>query len=414
MLVSFIVIGTLCTLFKNWVPFLVLCALFYIVPNPTGGNMIVPIAIIMAWILTKCGLTRSNSQIISTNSQISLMAFFLVMAGFATGLPFVVSSERFGETVFRVIRFAAIFGALPLLCEGWISQRHVRLCIFIIAALIAIYYSYLIFAISRDLSTDISQLESVQGELTIGTRTLELSRTHTGPTLAIACCTLWGFLLTESRFLLKGLTLGIFALGFSALIYTGARGALGVALFVCTFITCLFSWRTRRLNIVFLAAALFLCIIFAINMWLPQVLSVIELRLNGTSFSVEDYDRISRWLWSFDYFCSHPLGVGWTLAPLYRIEQAHNDLLVMAMSFGIFGFLAYLIAFQKELLFLINKSQGSNTMVFAITLPSFACLMALLFCGFMDMVLAIGWIFDVSWLMVLLAHAGNTNEGDLI
>ena len=311
-----IILGALCRYSRNGAPFLIFFALLYIIPNPTGSNEFITIIIIMSWMVAKRELIRSRSQTDAGQYQTSLLVLFLLIAGFVTSLPEVILSERFGETLMREMRCVAIFVALPFLSERWLKQHQIRQCISIIASFLTLYYSYMIFSVAGTLAADTSRLDSVQGEIEIGARTIILSRTFTGPTLAISCCALWGFIITERRYLLKGLTLAVFVLGFSALIYTGARGALGSAVIICFFVTCLLAWQQRRLNVVVGAAILFLGLIYLLNVWLPQVWAVLELRLGKTSFSAGEYDRIPRWLWSFDYFCSHPLGVGWTLTPL--------------------------------------------------------------------------------------------------
>ena len=86
----------------------------------------------------------------------------------------------------------------------------------------------------------------------------------------------------------------------------------------------------------------------------------------------------------------------------------------MAMSFGVFGLAAFIVAFSREWVYLTKRTQAPNPLVFEATLPSLACLMALFVCGFMDMMLAVGWIFDVAWLMVVLARANRPDEGKVL
>ena len=273
------------------------------------------------------------------------------------------------------------------------------------------YYALLVFTLSGNLEMSSGRIDSVQGQLRIGARSLELSRTHTGPTLAIACCVLWGLLLTERRFVYKAAILAMWAFGTIAVMYTGARGALGVEALVCFGIMCLVAWRTHRLG-----ATVVICLLcsgMAVGAWvfLPQAFSVVGLRLQEMPDAIGGYDRLDRWLWSFEFFVNNPMGVGWTLTPIGIESHAHNDLLIMAMSFGFVGATAFIVAFGVELRFFLRNLMAPGSEAFDTCLPSFACLAALAACGATDMVLAIGWIFDVSWLMVLLARASLPDDG---
>jgi hypothetical protein len=414
-LLLFFIQGVLCLCVNHWPPFLLLCATIYVFPNPTGSNVVVLLALGSAGVLTKSGLLASLPRTaIAKSSRASLMPLWLLLLGFATALPTAISGdsgERLGDTLFQVARLAIVFGALPFLCVRWISPRRIRLCISFIAAGLVIYYALSVFGLSGTSSVSSGELDSVQGELSVGARTLLLIRTCTGPTLAIGCCVLWGLLLTERRLAYKAAMVTLWALGSGAIMYTGARGAMVAEVFVCLCIAGLVSWRKRQSYILIMAVVLGVCLLLAVQVCLPQIWSVVAVRIDNTSLSWQDYSRIDRWLGAFEFFCSQPLGVGWTLAPLDRIEHAHNDMLIMAMSFGVFGLAAYIMAFGREWIFLVKRTLAPNDQVFEASLPSLACLMALFVCGFMDMMLAVGWIFDVAWLMVVLARANRPGEG---
>ena len=146
---------------------------------------------------------------------------------------------------------------------------------------------------------------------------------------------------------------------------------------------------------------------------MPDIWAVVQARKESTSLSVSDYGRAYRWWWSFEYFVNNPLGVGWTIIPLNRVEHAHNDMLIMGMSFGISGFIGYILALAGEMrritINIIDKYNNNiNSM-----LPSLSCLIALIICGFMDMILAIGYISDIAWIIVLLSY-GNSNKTAII
>lgn len=417
-LLLFFVQGVLCLSVNHWTPFLLLCATIYVFPNPTGSNVVVLMALGSAGVLTKSGMLASLPRSATAKSaRASLTPLWLLLLGFATALPAAISGdsgERLGDSLFQVARLAIVFGALPYLCVRWISPQRVRLCLFLIAAGLVLYNLLLVFAISGSTAAVSGELDSVQGELSVGARTLGLIRTHTGPTLAIGCCVLWGLLLTERRLAYKAVTLALWALGSSAIMYTGARGAMAAEVFVCLCVAGLVSWRKRQSHILIMSVVLGVCLLLAVQVCLPQIWSVVTARLDNTSLSWQNYDRIDRWLGAFEFFCSQPLGVGWTLAPLDRVEHAHNDMLIMAMSFGVFGLAAYIVAFAKEGIFLIKRTLAPNNLVFEATLPSLACLTALFVCGFMDMMLAVGWIFDVAWLLVVLARANRPDESKVL
>jgi hypothetical protein len=377
------------------------------------GAMYVYCVMVILWILTRFEVIQP-CVLNSVRRQGMMRAVpWLLILGFITACMAGLPSQQYESTsAWRsVLRLVIIFGALPFLCERWISPSHVRLCILLITSFVIITYSSLEFKLLGTISMSLNDLESVQGDVDVGITTMSLIRTFTGPILAIANCTMMGLFMSERRLLLRLLCFVLLACGTVAVLYTGARGALGVEVVVCLCVGLMVLIRKKSLTNVIILSIGVMVLLYVVQRVAPSALYVLNNRLDNTELSLASYDRLYRWKWALEFFLSHPMGSGWTLAPLGMEAHAHNDGLIMAMSFGVFGLAAYSVAFMGEWLFIIKKRPMPSVIWLESYLPSLACLMALFLSGFMDMILAVGQFFEVAWLIVVLAHAAGSHQG---
>ena len=159
-----------------WEPFIILGAILYIVPNPTDNNIIVPIVFILLWLFLKIHFWINKSSIRNTRSESAWIALILITVGFFTSFP-ANTTERYNETIMRMLRFVALFGAIRFLIKHFVRRDKVRYCIYIIAGTLALYYTLLVYLLSHTVVVDNIQLDSVQGNLEFGSRSMILPRT---------------------------------------------------------------------------------------------------------------------------------------------------------------------------------------------------------------------------------------------
>ena len=114
----FLMQGFLCFFANHWAPFLVLCAVFYVFPNPTSSNIVVPMALGLAGILTGVGVLAPMPESAFGASRVSFAAVLLLMIGFATALPAAYAGERLDQTVLQAFRLAVLFGASQFFAQG--------------------------------------------------------------------------------------------------------------------------------------------------------------------------------------------------------------------------------------------------------------------------------------------------------
>jgi len=114
-------------------------------------------------------------------------------------------------------------------------------------------------------------------------------------------------------------------------------------------------------------------------------------------------DRIHLWARAVEHFFQHPEGVGWTLSVGKEMPSfIHNDYLVYAVSYGIFGGLAYLFLVLGVLIFFFRIPKGliDDPYAFAIYLAGRGVIVALALNSITDHSNENRWYFNVIWSVI--------------
>jgi hypothetical protein len=119
--------------------------------------------------------------------------------------------------------------------------------------------------------------------------------------------------------------------------------------------------------------------------------------------------RPDRWLLSLEQVCDAPMGTGYTVAPIGLATQAHNDVLIVSMSYGAAAGITVVVLFLAKLLRLLKATftRGARTQ-FAIA--GLGLLATFGIASNLDMLLVVGFVFEWSWMLLCVLEEYSSND----
>jgi hypothetical protein len=243
----------------------------------------------------------------------------------------------------------------------------------------------------------------------VGNQTITVVRTWMGPALACVSCAAFG-----QAFATQGLfrSISCFALAVFTLSVTmriGSRGGTIAALAGISIITVLsFLRKGRFTNKVLMALATTLAAFVLIFQSSQSMVAISKRIIEAENNPGQVTARPDRWVWSLEQVCKAPMGVGYTETPIGNISHAHNDILIVSMSYGAAAGITVIALFSIKLRRLVKSSfsQGPRT---AQALAGLGLLLTFGIASNIDMLLVVGFVFEWGWMLVCVLEEYSTN-----
>jgi hypothetical protein len=317
-------------------------------------------------------------------------------------------ASSFIESALTFLRFAMIFIAVPAFARVVARAKDVQEGVVVSVTLFA-GYLLTIYLTSDRLVYGESNTEEISAA--VGNQTITVVRTWMGPALACVSCAAFGqaFAARSLARSVPSFTLAAFAL--SVTMRIGSRGGTIAALAGMSIITVLSLFRKGRSAHRVLMALAVASAAYVLIFQSSQSIEAISKRTIEAEDNIGQVSaRPDRWLWSLEQVCSAPMGVGYTQTPIGNISHAHNDILIVSMSYGAAAGIIVIALFSIKLRRLVKSafSQGPRT---AQALAGLGLLVTFGIASNIDMLLVVGFVFEWSWMLlcVLEEYSASTN-----
>ena len=233
----------------------------------------------------------------------------------------------------------------------------------------------------------------------LGRVLIDFGRTEVGFILAALICASTAIVFSpvkRSHRLLAGVCL------VSNLVLLLATGSFGSGLACVCGLSAIFYAQSRSVNVtrVLASVIVIICMLFLTYSLSPSSTKQYLAKRYERRVTNVDEDRVELWSRAVDYLLQHPEGVGFTMTVGDTIKtNPHNDYLAYAVSYGVFGGLAYvsLVAGLLISLFRMRKRRIGDPSALAIYLAGLGVIVALAANSMTDHLGVNRWYFNIIW-----------------
>ena len=234
----------------------------------------------------------------------------------------------------------------------------------------------------------------------LGNAHINFLRTEVGFILAALICASAAIAVTQVKGFYRLLAGGCLIINVFLLLSTGSIGST-VSCFLG--LSAIFYTQIKKVNITkVFVPVLILCVTLILTyVFVPQsTKTYLEGRFEHRVTNANS-DRLILWGYGFDSLLEHPEGVGFTFQSSNG-AFIHNDYIVYAVSYGIFGGLGYLILIVGLLLSFIKmrKKVSRDPSALAVYLAGIGVLVALSINGITDHSNESRWYFNAMWSII--------------
>ncbi|HUV58662.1 MAG TPA: O-antigen ligase family protein [Desulfatiglandales bacterium] len=233
-------------------------------------------------------------------------------------------------------------------------------------------------------------------------------RTDVGFILAVLTCASLAISISKVRTLYRLLSGACFVSNLILLFMTGSFGSGFSCL--CGMLA-IFSIQIKKLSVkkVLGSVVAMICVMFVVYNLLPQSTKTYLEKRYEHRVTKADTDRFDLWGRALDHFFKYPEGVGLNLSVAASINiyhkvrsNIHNEYLVYAVSYGLFGGIAFVLIVAKLLIYYLKmrKHKIDDPYALATYLAGLGVVIAVSLNCMTDHLNANRWYFNVSWSII--------------
>lgn len=406
---TYIILSAICSKYNNWSPLLLFLGCLMILPSPTYYMKVLPH---LLFFITACHFHKSvKRQHLRKSNNLMIWIGCLWTFGFVAAQFYNQNNIPIVDDLTEWFRVFTVILAFPFVCSVVDKEKDLGFLFIFLSVFAALQWGFFVY--TQYGTSGLLGAEGVQGDFSIGARTLSFTRTFLGPAISIVASgvTAYGLAapLRKSRYFYTGLGVSLTI----CIALTGARGAL-VSYLLVLVMACfmrLFWFKNKKLQgiypLILVGLLFFCCFNFG---FINPAIDIVSFRFNQFSEGGYEYDRLIRWELSAQQVLNEPFGVGWTLTPIGNTLHSHNDLLIFSMSYGIAGGLTYLLIVWSNLRATLKKIRHSGNIEQQVNFAGFCLIGAIVSNGMGDMIITVGHMFEFTWFLIILgtSFCGST------
>jgi hypothetical protein len=311
------------------------------------------------------------------------------------------------ESALAFFRLASIFIAVPAFARIVAKARDMQEGVVVSVALFSAYLLYIYLSSDRMVYGEDKTQEI---DAAVGNLTITAMSTWLGPALACVACALFGQAFATPSLVRAIPCLTLAASALSVIMRVGARGATIAALAGMGIIAPLSFLRKGRLahNVLVVVVVAAATCFFTFGSSKPmEAISKRFVEAQNNPHQVTA--RPDRWLLSLEQVCEAPMGTGYTVAPIGLASQAHNDLLIVSMSYGAAAGITVVVLFLAKLLRLL-KATFSRRVRTQYAIAGLGLLATFGIASNLDMLLVVGFVFEWSWMVLCVLEEYSSDD----